>query len=548
MNQQESLSHRPWLRRKLIVFVALLALSAILRLTDLGMPLERDEGEYAYAAQEILRGNMPYEDTFCQKPPVVFFWYIAGFGLFGQNLFAIHLIMTLAAALSAFGVYLLARRLLGPEGRIGAWLAALIFAFSSPGSGYFGSAANTEIFMLAPMVFGVFFAHRALETERSLFWFLAGFLFSLAFLTKQVALFSFAGPALYASWVMWRQKRPFPSHVKPIIFGLAGIGCGIAPLAAWLMSRGVLDTAWDVAFGHNIGYVGSPYGLWKWKQVAGVINDRFLLSDGLLWACIVGCLLMVILGQAGRHRALFFALLWFVGSILGVALGPYTFGHYFLQVLPPLALAGGAFCFLLASGTARPTPTLISRGRLLTVLVGAAVIIPMVVGRLSTLADPIEKRSHELYSVYGPSPFTAAAMVGERLAASTEPEDLLLIVGSEPEILFHARRRSATRFTIFYPLTGGFEDSAAMVEELFAEIERNRPAKIVLVKVPTSFIQDSPKLPEIFNRVQQVLDSGYAHEAMVFTAPDGQSVWCTPGDAPPSLGAAPVFQIFTRRK
>lgn len=536
------------MRRKLIVFGALLALSVLVRLPDLGMPLERDEGEYAYAAQEILRGHMPYADTFCQKPPVVFFWYIAGFVLLGQSVFAIHLTMTVAAALSAFGVYLLARRLLGPDGRIGAWLAALVFSFSAAGSGYFGSAANTEIFMLAPMVFGVYFAHRALETEKSLFWFLAGLLCGLAFLTKQVALFSFVGPAVYASWITWRQKRPIASHVKPLLFGLVGVGAAIAPFAVWLSARGVLGAAWDASFGHNISYVGSPYGAWKWTQLAGVINDRFLLSDGLLWACLAGCLLMVVLGQARRHRALWFGLLWFGGSIFGVALGPYTFGHYFLQVLPPLALAGGAFCFLFASGSTAATPALCRRARLLTLLVGAALIVPMVVCRLSSLADPIEKRSHDLYSIYGPSPFAAAVEVGRSLAATTDPGDLVLIRGSEPEILFYSRRRSATRYTIFYPLTGGFEEGDAMVEELFAEIDRNEPAKVVLVNVPTSFIVGGPKLPEIFDRVQQIVDRHYVMEATVFTTPEGRTIGCGPGDPPPGPSATPLFRIFSRRK
>jgi len=548
MNQPDSLTHRPWLRRKIIVFAALLALSVLVRLPDLAMPLERDEGEYAYAAQEILRGHMPYADTFCQKPPVVFFWYLASFVVLGQNVYAIHLIMTLAAALSAFGLYLLARRLLGPEGQTGAWLAALVFTFSAAGSGYFGSAANTEIFMLAPTLFGVYFAHRALEAERSLFWFLAGLFCGLAFLTKQVAILSFAGPALYASWIMWRQKRPMASHVKPLVFGLAGIGAAIAPFAVWLSARGVLGTAWDAAFGHNIAYVGSPFGWWKWTQVAGVIKDRFLLSDGLLWASLAGCLLMVILGQARRHRALWFALLWFGGSMLGVALGPYTFGHYFLQVLPPLALAGGAFCSFFATGSATPTPDLCRRARLLTLIVGAALIAPIVVCRLSTLADPIEKRSYDLYSVYGPSPFASAVEVGDLLAATTDPDDLVLIRGSEPEILFYARRRSATRYTIFYPLTGAFEEADAMVEELFAEIDRNGPSKVVLVNVPTSFIVGGPKLGEIFDRLQRILDSRYTLEATVFTTLEGRTIRCGPGELPPDRSAAPLFRIFGLRK
>ena len=39
------------------------------RAAYLDVPLERDEGEYAYIAQRALLGEVPYRDAFDQKPP-----------------------------------------------------------------------------------------------------------------------------------------------------------------------------------------------------------------------------------------------------------------------------------------------------------------------------------------------------------------------------------------------------------------------------------------------------------------------------------------------
>src|SRR5262249_38350617 len=148
---------------KFLVFGLLALLSVAVRLADLAMPLERDEGEYAYAAQEMRRGFMPYRDTFCQKPPVVFFWYLLGFQVFGESATGIHLTLMVAAAAAACGLFLVVERL---TGRTAGLLAAGVFVLGSAETGYFGSAANTEIFMLVPVLFGVHHLLRAAENNR----------------------------------------------------------------------------------------------------------------------------------------------------------------------------------------------------------------------------------------------------------------------------------------------------------------------------------------------------------------------------------------------
>ena len=48
-----------------------------LRTPLMDLPLERDEGDYAYAAWRMTFGEWPYVDVFNQKPPGVFFAYRA---------------------------------------------------------------------------------------------------------------------------------------------------------------------------------------------------------------------------------------------------------------------------------------------------------------------------------------------------------------------------------------------------------------------------------------------------------------------------------------
>ena len=75
----------PWL----VVLVVLL-FAGFIRVRLLEMPLERDEGEYAYAGQLILQGYPPYELAYNMKLPGTYFAYAAGMAIFGQTIAGVH--------------------------------------------------------------------------------------------------------------------------------------------------------------------------------------------------------------------------------------------------------------------------------------------------------------------------------------------------------------------------------------------------------------------------------------------------------------------------
>ena len=54
-----------------------------------GAPMERDEGEYAYAGWQILRGGLPYLDFYNMKSPVTYFFYALIFKCFSVYIYAV---------------------------------------------------------------------------------------------------------------------------------------------------------------------------------------------------------------------------------------------------------------------------------------------------------------------------------------------------------------------------------------------------------------------------------------------------------------------------
>ena len=85
-----------WWTLAVIVFGFVLAI----RIRLLGIPLERDEGEYAYAGQLMLQGIPPYKLAYNMKFPGTYAAYAAIMSIFGQTIFAIHLGLLLVNAIT----------------------------------------------------------------------------------------------------------------------------------------------------------------------------------------------------------------------------------------------------------------------------------------------------------------------------------------------------------------------------------------------------------------------------------------------------------------
>src|ERR1700751_5250417 len=95
------------------VVLAILLISGIrFRLRD--FPLERDEGEYAYAGQLILQGIPPYQLAYNMKLPGTYASYAVIMAAFGQTASGIHMGIILVNAGGIFLVFLIARRLFVP--------------------------------------------------------------------------------------------------------------------------------------------------------------------------------------------------------------------------------------------------------------------------------------------------------------------------------------------------------------------------------------------------------------------------------------------------
>src|SRR5438105_3760815 len=99
--------YRPWL---LLGLAILFVIVVRVRLRE--MPLERDEGEYAYAGQLMLQGVPPYKEVYNMKLPGTYAAYAGIMAVFGQTPAGIHLGVMLVNVGCILLVFLIGRRLL----------------------------------------------------------------------------------------------------------------------------------------------------------------------------------------------------------------------------------------------------------------------------------------------------------------------------------------------------------------------------------------------------------------------------------------------------
>src|SRR3990170_7403413 len=190
-------------RRSLLEAVPLIViclLPVVLYLPFVRAPFERDEGVYATVAQGLLDGRVPYRDLFDNKPPLVYGWYAFSFLLFGETVAAPRIVAAVLLSFTTLAVYAQARMLLT---RALAYMAAGIFAVST-GLPFVALHANTEAYMLLPLVTSLVAFTIGMRHGRLGWFLLSGALGGLAMMTKQVAVWNLLALAVGASVWRWR--------------------------------------------------------------------------------------------------------------------------------------------------------------------------------------------------------------------------------------------------------------------------------------------------------------------------------------------------------
>ncbi len=458
---------RPSSRQTILFIAALILITAAVRVPLLSIPLERDEGEYAYIAWRLGHNELPYRDWVDQKPPAIFWVYRAALTLPVDPIRAIHFAALLFSAASSCALFFLARRF---TNEFWAFAAAVLFTLLSVDPLAEGTAANTEIFMLLPLILSQIAFLKAVENSRNtISIFLCGVLTALAIAFKQVAAVNWfllvaLFPLFAATTKRWRNAIKFAA------LWAAGLIAALGSIGLYFWVRDGLSELVDNVFTHNLEYIGAM----TWSDRLQFCSDtltRLAPTELLIWIFFaVGLIALIVLGN-GKWFALLAG--WLITSMIGVTASGYFFPHYFQQLLPPLALSavfGAAWISELRFWKNSWIPRLVLSA--LLVALPLKIIWPFWVTYNS--ADAVRK-------IYPGNFFAEMRDFGTRIAQVTSPDQRVFVFGAEPELLFYAQRVSATRYIFLFPLYGPYRNAREKQMSAAQEIEHNAPAAAVYV-------------------------------------------------------------------
>jgi 4-amino-4-deoxy-L-arabinose transferase-like glycosyltransferase len=478
-------------RSTLRLFGVLLLLTFALRTPAFFVDVfNSDETFLATQAEVISDGGNLYEEAADRKPPLVPYLYAATFALFSTTaLWSVRIMAMLAIAITALLLALEAKRRYGNRA---AWVAGVLMVLGSVAfAPQDGQAANFEIFMLPGMTAAVLLAQRG----RS---FSSGVAVAFATLAKQTGAATLI-PVLY---LVWRQRgrRGATDAISGFALPLALVALAVGPgeLLFWT----------TIGNGSYLGITG------QWGMV--------MLMLVLMTAAFAAANLPIVwtLPRAWRERRTAGRgdadlWLWLLSAGLSVAVGLRFFGHYYLQLLPPLAL-------ITAGVLVR------SSRRALRRTVALSVGIAIVATGLGFLVRPFnEKAQYETVSEY--------------LKVHAGAEDRILVWGHVPEIYWASGKRPATRFFTSGFLTGwepgrpgndaSVEDATPGAWESFFEDLALHPPTYILDTAYSGIRGAQYYTISRYPDLARVVYRDYTYVESV----DGISVYKRRPDAPPPL-------------
>jgi len=502
-----------------IALLVIVVLTAIVRIRLLDLPLERDEGEYAYAGQLILDGVPPYSLVYNMKFPGTYGAYAILMALFGQTIGGIRLGLLVVNASTTLLLYFLARRLFDRTTGI---VAAASHALLSLTITAMGPYAHAMHFVALPAVAAMLLLapRRDEERPRRFRYLAAGALLAVAVLMKQPG----ATFGLFAAlWLLF--LRPASERTKAVRDTLSLAAGGVAVMAALfvtLYTAGVFRQFWFWTIDYAREYVtNQTFG--DALDALGLNLKNIVIMAPLLWLlAIVGGVLLFV-DDSSRESRLFTAG-FVVASVSAVIPGFYFRPHYFLVMLPAVAL-------LIGVGVTSLGRLLVRRGLPSRAAIGAfAVAVAVSIlfqwnGFINLPLDEITRR------IYGTDPFPEAITVARYLKEHTNPDDRIAVIGSEPEIYFYAQRKSASGYIYTYALMEIQKFARRMQSEMMSEVDRANPKYIVMVSGRGSWIRRAGSELAIFGWLQKKVNAGYTAEGVVETLDDGTTMQAWGADA-----------------
>jgi 4-amino-4-deoxy-L-arabinose transferase-like glycosyltransferase len=417
--------------------------------------IDWDESLYLLQAREWLRGNWPITGVWDMHPVGAPALIAVAFVLFGESIETVRLLGVICVAATGYALIALVRVMGGPRSL--GYAAALLYAGHSILLG--GLSSNTEI-LFAPLVVSAL----ALALADGPPWprlIGMGLLIGVALVIKPVVMPEGCLAFALLAWPVLRARQ----WGRLAAMASAYLGLCLAPTALVGLAyalRGEFEPWVEATILAPFVYASAGVTLETaiFRITLAAVALRWLLVFGLLFP-----LLLLRLADPVLRRLAWLGLGWFLVGCIAVAGPRFFFAHYFLILLPPLALLSAVGMMAAAR--------MLCVGRSKALVMGLAALVA-----LDLVGTDFNIRIHRGFAMGTPdAPRRIAAIVNDEL----RPGEAIFVANYQPVVYFLTQAALPTRFPFPVHLTGSFGSLAGVdTDAEVARILAARPRFIVL--------------------------------------------------------------------
>lgn len=443
-------------------------LTLFVRLRHLNIAFERDEGEYAYAAQEILRGGLPYIDFYNMKLPGTYYFFALMFAIGGDSAITVKIGLLIVNLLNAFLVFLIARRIVEPSKKqsVGFFGAAayLLFSLSYEAQGW---TANSEHFVIFPALIGSLIVIVAHQTKRLWLYFFAGVFLIWAFISKQHALGYVVFPPIWLFFEAFKEKRwrvRFANFFYPMLYYSLGVLSVWGLLLAYFYHHNALDDLYFFTFQYASAYVGQevPFkAIWHFRPI--------FWNNPIFWYLHFAVLYFAIRQSSLFKERTFIFSFWFC-AFLCIHPGWFYRPHYFQLLFPAAAVLAGIGMAYINEFWKKVWQRIHVDNPQLVLWLGLLISCITQFGYYFTWSS--EKVTDTMYPNANFSEIRDISYLLPKIMSDT---GTIGMIGAEPQVAFYAKKQNASGFLYHYPIYEKHRFALSMADQFIGEMEKKKP-------------------------------------------------------------------------